>query len=267
MSFDDAVTVATKEFNEAIQKGVFYFVDIRREQTEGRIPNPIAEAVPADFLKSVGISRAGGTASGTGTTTGFGIGYQACRGDKTIYFDDFSSKSSGWSINRGDGQDASYVKGEYEIKILKKTLYSYAAPIDDRLPTDYVVQADARVVSGSKGYYGLVFNLQDWDLLYYLFVVDPAYTNFCLWKVRGGQIQTVFDWKSSGYIKASGPNQLAVGQVGNTAMLFINGQRVSETIPLESIGKDVSVGVMAGNFGILPASVRFDNFVVVDVPK
>ena len=73
LSFDDAVKLGIKEFNEALQKGVFYFVDVRQEQTEGRIPNPELPPVPVDFLKSVGISRIGGSTTGTGTT-GTGTG-------------------------------------------------------------------------------------------------------------------------------------------------------------------------------------------------
>ena len=270
LSFDDAVKIGTKEFNEAVQKGVFYYVDIRQEQTDGRIPNPELPAVPPDFLKSVGISRAGG---GTlppappeppepGTGTGTGTSSQP----KTIFFDNFNNVSSGWTTERGDGQDTSYVNGEYEIRLTKKTIYSYAAPIKDKLPADYIVQADARVQSGAKGYYGLVFNLQDWDLLYYLFAVDPGYRSFILWKVRGGQIQTVLEWTNSNYIN-TGSNQLAVGQMGNQAVLFINGQRVTNSISLENVGKDVRVGVMGGNFGILSTTIRFDNFLVVDVPE
>ena len=94
---------------------------------------------------------------------------------------------------RGDGQDTSYDKGEYEIKILKKTLYSYAAPIKDKLPTDYFVQADARVSSGAKGimaWYstcrtGICCTICSWWI---------RATPYCMWKVRGGQIQTVVDW-------------------------------------------------------------------------
>lgn len=92
LSFDDAVKLGTKEFNEAMQKGVFYFIDVRQEQTEGRIPNPELPAVSADYLKSVGISRVGGTTGGTGTGTG---GTKPAGASKTIFFDDFSSEKSG----------------------------------------------------------------------------------------------------------------------------------------------------------------------------
>ena len=75
-----------------------------------------------------------------------------------------------------------------------------------------------------------------------------------------------WDWTNSNYIN-TGSNELAVGQVGNQAVLFLNGQRATNSISLESVGKDVRVGVMGGNFGILSTTIRFDNFLVTNAPK
>ncbi len=57
LSFEKAVEVGAQNFQKALQSEVYYLVDVQRELTEGRIPNPELPPLPADFLNQCGIKR------------------------------------------------------------------------------------------------------------------------------------------------------------------------------------------------------------------
>lgn len=57
MSFEQAVASATKRFQEEIQNGIYYLIDIDKELGMGKIANPELPPLGADFLDKVGIKR------------------------------------------------------------------------------------------------------------------------------------------------------------------------------------------------------------------
>jgi hypothetical protein len=57
MTFEQAVETGLKEWQKYRDEGIFYLVDVEKEWTEGRVPNPELQALGVDFLEKSGIKR------------------------------------------------------------------------------------------------------------------------------------------------------------------------------------------------------------------
>lgn len=241
----------------------YIFVRVHDLLAEG-VPNPELPAVSPTLLKDLGYTVPGDTDTYTsgGTTT-------TAQANTEIFYDDFSNTGTGWLVDRSKDEGTAYNGGEYEVRIFKKIMYSYSAPVKTTIPARYLVQTDARVATGAnRGYYALVFNLQSWDSFYYLLMVDPSRQSYSIVKSERGNLRTLLDWTKSNLINTSGKNTLTAWVDGNRAATFINGKAVTEWFDLGDVASPPKVGVSAGNFvGFFTVNVRFDNFMVIGNPQ
>lgn len=263
-SFEQAVTVGAKNLKDYLAKGIYIFVPVHNLLASG-VPNPELPDVSPTLLKDLGYT-AGGNGEGTGTGIGAGTG----QANEVLLAEDFSSAGNGWFLDNSKKDGAFISGGIYEVRVSRKTYASYSAPVKKTIPPSYLVMTDAQVKdNNSKGYYGLLFNTKDWDSFYYLFVIDPYYKNFAIWKIERGDLRIVVDWTSSNLISSTSLNKMAVMVEGSKAAFFINGVLAMKNyVNLDETASAPKVGVMAGNSGgLFTIGVYFDNFGVVGNPQ
>jgi hypothetical protein len=181
------------------------------------------------------------------------------RPDSVFFFDDFSDPNSGWL----DGDDTgsvvySYQSGEYQIYIRDTLWWGGAAPPLDDI-ADYSVEAEMRLHSGSKGFYGLIFERLDWNH-FYLFAVSPDSQEFVVLRHDPAWVFLVSFTSSSAIKSDSATNHLRVERVGEQIDVYANGQFLASVNDGTYHGSSDEAGLFAQSDSDVPMSVRYDNF-------
>jgi hypothetical protein len=182
----------------------------------------------------------------------------------TLFRDDFSDPTSGWSRTSNDNGAKDYENGAYTIRVDKESLASWTgAPTEDY--ADATVEVDAKQISGADdARFGLMFRRQDNDNFYYYEINRQG--QYRVGKQAGGEWQAVAgtDWTASPAITTTGTNRLKVVTAGSQINAYAN------DVLLVSLNDDTIAkgrpGLMAETTkGSRPVKVAFDNFVVGQV--
>ena len=177
-----------------------------------------------------------------------------------VYFDDFSNPGSGWYIDEWPGEIKwSYQNGEYEILLYNAYWWGGALSPAGGL-TSYSVEADMRCHIGSTTCgYGLIFGLVDWGH-FYVFIVDPGYREYSIWRYAYPNWVKLVDWTSSPHINPLGAtNHLMVVRNGGYIAAYVNRQFLATANDSTYMGS-LGTGLYAESYENAPVAVRYDNF-------
>ncbi len=155
--------------------------------------------------------------------------------------------------------------------MLIKTAYDgWLVTPDLVLPSDYIVEADARQASSNASSYGLAFGIKTSGSAYetYQFLAYPNTQEYLLEKrTMDGAWHTLIDWTYSGWINSgTAANHLGVKRQGAAIYLYINSQEISLLYDSDLIGSGRDAGLRVYSSNDVPVDVRFDNFRVSCAP-
>jgi hypothetical protein len=184
-----------------------------------------------------------------------------------LYFDDYSSPTSGWSIADYEYSRYEYLDGEYRI-LRKAEGWSGARPWPNNGPgfkgRDYIVAADVRNETGIYGSYGLIFGMSDDWTRFYTFEIFPNGT-YEIWRGGYGASWRRLTNGSSGSINTgTAPNRLKVERNGSRIRAYANGQLLTSITDGTYTGQ-TQVGLIVTSYGEPNVDIRFDDFTVYPV--
>jgi hypothetical protein len=178
---------------------------------------------------------------------------------KLVYEDDFNDSSSGWTVESTKDCDWYYENGEYHSLVKSPNWASWWWSPSFGLLTDFILEADSRLVSGPKdSRYGLCFRAQNVDNFYLFLVSGNGY--YSIGTRTNGQWTALGSMTKSDFIEeGNNANHLKVICKGSKIAVYANGHHLT-TITDESFG-DGRVGVIVDTTEP-NAHVAFDNFKV-----
>ena len=177
---------------------------------------------------------------------------------KLQYEDDFSNPYSGWPRLSSEETDLDYQDGEYHITVKKFTLAQYVYNRNAGRFADFVLEVDARLVSGPNGGGGLVFRAQDLDNCYCFLVQVNGY--YYIGAVLSGMWLSLQPKKHSDLINiGNSTNHLKVICKGSKIELYVNGHYL--TAITDNYFTDGYVGMIVDT-PKPDAHFAFDNFKV-----
>ena len=175
----------------------------------------------------------------------------------TLFEDDFSDPTSGWTESDETLVTREYRNGEYRVLVKDDYRAAFSAA-PGVLCTNCGVEVDARFATGVYETLGILFGITDlWDT--YLYEVS-ATGWFRLRMYKDGQWATLLDWTASpDLLLGMGTNHLRVVRNSNNIVLFANGTRLITLQDAQLTGQ-LRVGLVATSGASTPVDARFDNF-------
>lgn len=179
--------------------------------------------------------------------------------DPCAFFDDFSDSTSGWPVGEDSLISYGYVDGEYSALAKQGGyLFIFKSPALCQLE-NYTVEVDAHWVTHQTSSYGIVFGLNEDFTQYYLFLANPNYPWYGLWRYNDGSLSTLIPPTVAG-IYNSWPNHLKVIRNGAQITLEVNGISLASWTDNTIIGPTyVGMAITSDDYA-LPSDARFDNF-------
>jgi hypothetical protein len=179
----------------------------------------------------------------------------------TLFKDDFSSPSSGWSrtVSRNGAMD--YDAGTYRMLILKTNYDLWS--VSGQAFKDVRVEAGATRVKGPvENRFGLICRFRDSRNFYFFIISSDGY--FAIGKVRDG-VRTLLGQTmmapNPAIALGGSPNRLRFDCVGPALTAYVNDLIVAATGDSDFPAGDV--GLLAGTFTQSGVDVAFDHFVVI----
>ena len=181
----------------------------------------------------------------------------------TLFFDDFSNSSSGWTRLNNDDGTIEYADDYYGISVNKPATLLLATP-GKSFQGDVSIEVDARKIGGSdNNYFGILCHYQDPQNYYLLMITSDGFSGIAMRK--DGQDTLISPGlkflKMNGIKKGGSTNHIRADCVGETLTLFANGKQVSLAYDQSLTGGDTGLAVRSGPL-IGPVNIRFDNFTV-----
>jgi len=138
------------------------------------------------------------------------------------YEDDFSNPASGFGGTLTETVESYYKDGEFHGVVKAKNWSAWPYNTTAGQFKDFVLEGDARKVSGPLSDYGLVFRCRDDNNFYYFAVTDDG--RYKILKRVGGQRALLHGWTRSAFInKDLGTNHLKVVCLDSTIAVYVNG--------------------------------------------
>lgn len=139
------------------------------------------------------------------------------------------------------------------------TLYLWPEPPDPGpIVEDFSMVVDARLLSGTKAGYGLIFRATDEDN-YYKFEVSIYDQQVTLSKLVGGELESIVEWTDAPSVKTEGVNRTVLRVVKNEIRANINDQEVLRVTDDTFARGAVGYGVTTWGD---PPTLTFDNVLV-----
>jgi hypothetical protein len=180
------------------------------------------------------------------------------------FFDDFTNPDSGWGAWENSEYKFGILNGEFQI-VLKNTDSGFWDTPSLVLPSDYVMEVDARHATTNLGNYSLMFGARIIDndpVEFYRFVVYPGSQEYFMEKYNNGTWTTLIDWTYDSRINyGMAMNHLMVKRVGTSISVGVNSWL--NTVydgEFTSAGRDGGLEVFS--HASAPTDMRFDNFLV-----
>ena len=179
----------------------------------------------------------------------------------TLYKDDFSDPTSGWSrtVSRNGAMD--YDAGTYRMLILKTNYDLWS--VSGHAFQDVRVEAGAIRVKGPlENRFGLICRFRDARDFYFFIISSDGY--YAIGKVRDG-VRTLLGQPmmapNPAIVTGGGPNRLRFDCIGPALTAYVNDLIVAATGDADFPAGDV--GLLAGTFSQVGVDVAFDHFVVI----
>ena len=179
---------------------------------------------------------------------------------QVLFYDDFSTSTSGWLENFGKEGESTYFEGRYRVTVNSVNFDLWSNP--QKNFTDTKVEVDTVRQAGPAGNrFGLQCRYTDADNYYFAVISSDGY--YGIGKVVGGE-QTFIPKNgmqvTDTIFAGSAVNHLRFDCVGTRLTLYVNGDYVDAVD--DSDLKAGDVGLLAGTFEEKGTQILFDNFVV-----
>lgn len=181
------------------------------------------------------------------------------RNAEPTYYDEFRRESDSWAGVSDENVTYTYQNRTLAMCIATANWISWNVnqAILAMNPADFLVEVDTEYLAGPEtGEYGLVFRYVDNQNLY-LYALQAG--SYGLWRLQGGEWQTLLDWTESSAIDTSAGaiNRLGVLAEGAQITLLVNDTPVAQVE--DSIFSVGGIGLAAGALGDGGVEVAFDN--------
>jgi hypothetical protein len=183
----------------------------------------------------------------------------------TIFYDDFSSTTSGWDRSETDLGGADYMDGSYHILIDEKNTDYFSTLY--RNYSDIGLQVDARRIDGPyDNNFGLICRYQDEKNFYAGMISSDGY--FGIFKIENGE------YKILGHDTMVFSELISAGDTGNRIkldcyqdflFLYVNDSLLD--VQQDKTFGSGDVGLIAGSFEVSGVHIMFDNFYLTDITQ
>jgi len=178
-----------------------------------------------------------------------------------VFFDDFSSVSSGWPVVDDGDILLEYRDGEY--RILVRPSFGGAISRPGFQATNYTVGVDLRNPGSISGSYGIAFGIAgDWSTFYSLEIYDSGW--FGIYRWGPGGITTLVENFSPAIRQGNDANRIAIERNGSGIKAYANGSLLASLTDGTYQGSRY-IGLIAISYGQPGLDVRFDNFTVTPI--
>jgi hypothetical protein len=181
----------------------------------------------------------------------------------TLFFDDFSQITSGWTKLQDATGSMAYHNNHYVISVTNPDSMLIATA-GKSFQDDVSIEVDAKKIGGSdNNYYGVICRYQNPDN-YYMFLITSDGLSGILMN-KNGNLQMISpgaNWlKMDGIKKGTATNHIRVDCVGDSLVIYSNGKQVSDSYDHSFIGGDVGLVARSSRLegGV---NIQFDNFIV-----
>ena len=182
-----------------------------------------------------------------------------------LFYDDFSSNTSGWDRTETDLGETDYVDGSYQIIINEKNTDYFATLY--RNYSDIGLQVDAQRVGGSyNNDYGLICRYQDEKNFYAGMISSDGY--YGIFKIENGEYSVLGHDAMVSSDLLSNPdqkNQIVFDCYQDYLFLYVNGNLLE--VQQDKTFSAGDVGLIAGSFKDAEVHILFDNFYLIDVTQ
>jgi hypothetical protein len=181
----------------------------------------------------------------------------------TLFFEDFSQNSSGWTQLKNESGTIEYANNYYHFFVNKPGTLLLANP-GKSFQGDVSIEVDARKIGGSDdNYIGILCHYQNPDNYYMLMVTSDGYSGIAMRK--DGQDTLISPGlkflKMDGIKKGNATNHIRADCIGEMLTLYANGKQVSLAYNKSLSGGDTGLAVRSGKHKD-SVDIRFDNFSV-----
>jgi hypothetical protein len=183
----------------------------------------------------------------------------------TIFYDDFSSNTSGWDQTETDLGGTDYMDGSYHILVNEKNTDYFSTLY--RTYADIGLQVDAQYVEGTyDNDYGLICRYQDEKNFYAGLISSDGY--YGIFKIQNGEYTVLGHdtmLQSDSIVKDGERNQIVFNCYKEFLFLYVNGNLLD--VQQDKTFSTGDVGMIAGSFEDVGVHVLFDNFYLIDVTQ
>jgi len=149
---------------------------------------------------------------------------------KLLYEGDFSNPNSGWTQASGKEAESYCRDGEFHSLVKMQDWSAWQYNQDAGPFKDFIMEADARLVSGPKGSaYGLIFRFQGNDNFYYFQVSEDG--RYRIGKFLNRVWSDLHSWTKSAFIETgNSTNHLKVACKGSQIEVYANGHHLTTVV-------------------------------------
>ncbi len=177
----------------------------------------------------------------------------------TIFQDDFSDPSTGWTRDKEAGAMTDYDYGSYRIFVDRPNMIYWANP-NLKFKNVHIQVEASKVAGADDNYFGVICRYQDDDNFYILAITSDGFYN--IGKYKDGQYSNI-NKDSIGYSNAihqgKTTNLIDAECNENNLALYANGIRLAQVEDSDFSTGDV--GLAAAAFELPGTNILFDNFI------
>ncbi len=190
---------------------------------------------------------------------------QSTQPEGTIYYDDFSSNTSGWDRTETDFGGTNYLNGSYHILIDEENTDYFSTLY--RNYADIGLQVDAQWIEGPyNNNYGLICRYQDEKNFYAGMISSDGY--YGIFKIENGEYSIIGHenmMPSELLVNPEEKKQIVFNCYQNYLFLYVNGDLLD--VQQDGTFTAGDVGLIAGSFKDVGVHILFDDFYLIDVTQ
>jgi hypothetical protein len=178
----------------------------------------------------------------------------------TLFSDDFSDPSSGWTTWNGDGSAVDYNNGGLRFYINQLNFDYWSMPPGDYRDVHIEVMA-TKLTGPDDNHYGIICRYKNRDNFYSFIISSDGY--FGIMKVKEGNYSLITgtQMQYSEIIRQSSvTNYLQADCIGENLVFSVNGQKVA--VAQDKDFNEGAVGLIAGTYSSPSVDILFDNFAI-----
>jgi hypothetical protein len=178
----------------------------------------------------------------------------------TLFSDDFSDPSSGWTTWNGDGSAVDYNSGGLRYFINQLNFDYWSLPPGNYSDTHIEVMA-TKLTGPDDNHYGIICRYKNRDNFYSFLISSDGY--FGIMKVKDGNYSLITgtQMEFSEIIRQSSvTNYLQADCIGENLVFSVNGQKVA--VAQDKDFSEGGAGLIAGTYSSPSVDILFDNFTI-----